>query len=65
MIASRTISGRAATTRLFLGLERRISVYVGSNAPLTTLTRGWVGFLKHSIFEPGEPQNVNACGFLL
>jgi hypothetical protein len=25
---------------------------------------GWVGFLRHSIFEPGKPQRVNACGFL-
>jgi hypothetical protein len=52
--------GGAATTRLFLGVEPRISIYVVSNAPLASLTRGWVGFLKHSIFEPGEPQSANA-----
>jgi hypothetical protein len=52
--------GGAATTRLFLALEPRISIYVGCNAPLTSLTRGWVGFLKHSIFEPGEPQGATA-----
>lgn len=55
--------GGAATTRLFLALEPRISIYVGSNALLTSLTRGWVGFL-HSIFEPSEPQSENACSSL-
>jgi hypothetical protein len=29
----------------------------------SSLNRGWVGFHKQSIFEPGEPQCVNACGF--
>ena len=24
--------------------------------------RGWVGFHKQSIFEPGRPQRYNACG---
>ncbi|HEX7566871.1 MAG TPA: hypothetical protein VF396_27005 [Bradyrhizobium sp.] len=27
---------------------------------LSFANRGWVGFLKHSIFEPGEPQRANA-----
>jgi hypothetical protein len=27
---------------------------------LSSANRGWVGFLKHSIFEPGEPQSANA-----
>ena len=45
--------------------EQRISIYVVRNLPLASLTRGWVGFHKHSIFEPGEPQSANACGFLL
>ena len=26
--------------------------------------RGWVGFTIQSIFEPGQPQRANACGFL-
>jgi hypothetical protein len=32
---------------------------------LSSANRGWVGFLKHSIFEPGEPQSAKLCGFLL
>jgi hypothetical protein len=45
--------------------EPRILVYVGRNVALSSAHRGWVGFLTQSIFEPGEPQRVNACGFLL
>jgi hypothetical protein len=30
---------------------------------LSSANRGWVGFTTQSIFEPGEPQRVNACGF--
>jgi hypothetical protein len=40
-------------------LDLRLAIY-GFSFP----HRGWVGILKHSIFEPGEPQCVNACGFL-
>jgi hypothetical protein len=41
-----------------------ISIYVRCIVFLNSPNRGWVGFYKQSIFEPGEPQCVNACGFL-
>ena len=36
---------------------------VGPDKGFTSVIPGWVGFLRHSIFEPGEPQSENACGF--
>ena len=30
-----------------------------------SLNRDWEGFHKQSIFEPGQPQRVNACGFFI
>jgi hypothetical protein len=43
--------------------ELRFSIYVGDYVPLAQRT-GLGYFHKQLIFEPGEPQCENACGFL-
>jgi hypothetical protein len=48
---------------LFLPSEPRISIYVWRDVDLALLSRGWVGFHKQSIFEPGEPQRAMPAAF--
>jgi hypothetical protein len=43
----------------------RNSIYVWRYVALASGTGAGEGFHIQSIFEPGEPQCVNACGFLL
>jgi hypothetical protein len=57
-------SGRAATKVLFL--HRNHSFLFTSTPACSSLCAPGLGtFYRRSIFEPGEPQCANACGFFI